>query len=74
MNRNSFNPSVGILFVQTKSGAEMWSVLVKFQSLGRDSVRSDLNATRYTYTKKEFQSLGRDSVRSDCPGNIAGII
>ncbi len=63
--RCCFNPSVGILFVQTPDGATTVASVWQFQSLGRDSVRSDLATMTEQYRAVVFQSLGRDSVRSD---------
>jgi len=60
-----FNPSVGILFVQTKEGYVISQKQAKFQSLGRDSVRSDQGQHGDGSFAPMFQSLGRDSVRSD---------
>ena len=36
-----------------------------FQSLGRDSVLSDIDQRLYAWCDELFQSLGRDSVLSD---------
>jgi len=41
IDEDSFNPSVGILFVQTPPPPAFALPLLSFQSLGRDSVRSD---------------------------------
>jgi len=60
-----FNPSVGILFVQTGILGLVSKLGDLFQSLGRDSVRSDVIDERCLAYVLVFQSLGRDSVRSD---------
>jgi len=43
MEKNSFNPSVGILFVHTDVDQAAWPLWCGFQSLGRDSVCSYLS-------------------------------
>ncbi len=60
----SFNPSVGILFVHTGGGGDDTCFPAGFQSLGRDSVCSYRSTITTTSSLAMFQSLGRDSVCS----------
>ena len=59
-----FNPSVGILWGLAQTPVEkVISLVILFQSLGRDSVGfSEAKARQLAQALKEFQSLGRDSV------------
>jgi len=61
----SFNPSVGILFIQASQIGRQCPLPSPFQSLGRDSVHSSCSADDMLEASGlEFQSLGRDSVHS----------
>jgi len=59
-----FNPSVGILFVHTHLRGVSSPSVIRFQSLGRDSVCSYSDVRRESPPMATFQSLGRDSVCS----------
>jgi len=61
---NRFNPSVGILFIQALCFEKAATNLVRFQSLGRDSVHSSFPSGCGPPMNELFQSLGRDSVHS----------
>ena len=63
---NRFNPSVGILFIQALCFEKAATNLVRFQSLGRDSVHSSFPSGCGPPMNELFQSLGRDSVHSSC--------
>ena len=64
LQRYGFNPSVGILFIQALSLSACHTLILSFQSLGRDSVHSSIATIWRTGEKRQFQSLGRDSVHS----------
>jgi len=60
----SFNPSVGILFIQARTVFSRLAGSDMFQSLGRDSVHSSRATMVPSKVSDVFQSLGRDSVHS----------
>mgnify|MGYP005627443729 CR=1 FL=1 len=70
MQMLSFNPSVGILFIQADAQSRPFRPSGRFQSLGRDSVHSSVDRERQGNTVLEFQSLGRDSVHSSLKTRI----
>ena len=69
----SFNPSVGILFIQAADIETKIRRTQPFQSLGRDSVHSSCGALLIAFLTAPFQSLGRDSVHSS-PGGFFGLL
>ena len=67
-----FNRSVAIRVGLTPHQETEGEATVWFQSLGRDSGRSDDAFPRRRLPQREFQSLGRDSGRSDGYQTVVG--
>ena len=61
----SFNPSFGILPIQTRNSGKYELSSLRFQSLVRDSAHSDLVPGHEGRRYLVFQSLVRDSAHSD---------
>ena len=71
---HGFNPSFGILPIQTRWDGSIECRRAEFQSLVRDSAHSDLYARHDLIPQEWFQSLVRDSAHSDsvsCAGCVA---